>query len=229
MVNRIAQLCSLPAASPVNLQQIWRLFVHFECDLLYLQRHCSADDDSWHVTPWKLVEKSRDCLKTPTKQAAPFKFDSVISVIFLINILRHLLSSYPLGTENVDGVSDEPSVCYSFDGKCLSLLGYFVLQAAVDRLLTFFVLIFNLGDVNNADSKDKTMRTMWFFPLQLITLKHSIVYGILYIIIEQTLQLIWFEEVIRTIRAPLGTMNIFTTVTVHICSFLNDYSSRVSC
>lgn len=34
-----------------------------------------------------------------------------------------------------------------------------MLQAAVDRLLTFFVLIFNLGDVNNADSKDTKMRT----------------------------------------------------------------------
>lgn len=45
MVSRIAQLCSLPAPSPVNLRQIWRLLVHFECDLLYPQRRCSENDD----------------------------------------------------------------------------------------------------------------------------------------------------------------------------------------
>lgn len=39
-----------------------------------------------------------------------------------------------------------------------------MLQAAVDRLLTFFVLIFNLGDVNNADSKDKKQEPRDFFP-----------------------------------------------------------------
>lgn len=99
MVSRIAQLCSLPAPTPVSLRQIWRLLVHFECDLLYPQRRCSANDDRCRVTPWKLVEKSRDCLKT--KQAAPFKSDSVISVIFLLNILRHFVCSYPLETEKV--------------------------------------------------------------------------------------------------------------------------------
>lgn len=152
MVSRIAQLCSLPAPTPVSLRQIWRLLVHFECDLLYPQHRCSANDDRCRVTPWKLVEKSRDCLKT--KQAAPFKSDSVISVIFLLNIFRLFIS-----TRNRKSVSDEPSVCCSFDGTRPSLLGRFVLQVAVDRLLTFFVLIFNLGDVNNADSKDTKMRT----------------------------------------------------------------------